>query len=143
MTVSSKDARLFETMHDALDNATVGKAFGTPIEHDGMILLPVAKVGGGAGGGSGTGPGPEGQETGGTGGGVGLSTKPLGVFVLKNGKVTWRPAVDVNRIILGGQLVAVTALLVARALIQSRQSTNGQEKGRRPFVRRAAGRRCG
>ncbi len=37
---------------------------------------------------------------GGTGTGFAMNTKPFGVFVLKDGEVTWRPAVDVNRMIL-------------------------------------------
>jgi uncharacterized spore protein YtfJ len=84
-------------------------------------VLPVAKISGGGGGGGGTGPAVEGQETGGSGGGFGLTAKPLGVFVIKDGTVRWRPAIDVNKVILGGQLVAVTALLVVRALVKGRR----------------------
>jgi uncharacterized spore protein YtfJ len=116
---TTKDAPILETMRDVVDNASVGRVFGSPIHHDDMVVLPVAKVGGGGGGGSGTGPSPDGQESGGTGGGFGMAAKPLGVFVLKNGKVTWRPAIDVNKVVLGGQIVAVTALLVLRALIKT------------------------
>ena len=83
-------------------------------------MLPVAKVGSGGGGGSGSSPATEGHENSGVGGGFGVSAKPLGVFVLRNGKVAWRPAIDVNRVIMGGQAVAVVGLLVARALIQAR-----------------------
>jgi uncharacterized spore protein YtfJ len=119
MTTTAKDPPILDTLREMVDNATVGRAFGSPIHHDGMVVLPVAKVGGGGGGGSGTGPAPDGQENGGTGGGFGVSAKPLGVFVLKKGKVTWRPAIDVNRVVLGGQIVAVTALLVLRALIKA------------------------
>jgi uncharacterized spore protein YtfJ len=63
----------------------------------------------------------EGHETGGTGGGVGVMAKPLGVYVIKNGDVKWRPAIDLNRVILGGQIVAITALIVIRALVKSRR----------------------
>ena len=51
-----------------------------------------------------------------------MSAKPLGVFVLRDGKVGWRPAIDVNKVIIGGQVVAVTGLLVARALIKARSA---------------------
>jgi uncharacterized spore protein YtfJ len=119
MTTTAKDTPILDTLREVVDNATVGRVFGTPIHHDNLVVLPVAKVGGGGGGGSGTGPAPDGQENGGTGGGFGMSAKPLGVFVLKNGKVSWRPAIDVNRVVLGGQIVAVTALLVLRALIKA------------------------
>lgn len=116
---TTKDAPVLDTLREVVDNAAVGRVFGSPIQHGDLVVLPVAKVGGGGGGGSGTGPAPDGQENGGTGGGFGITAKPLGVFVLKNGKVTWRPAIDVNRVILGGQIVAVTGLLVLRALIKS------------------------
>lgn len=115
-----KDAHVLDGLRDMMDHVAVGRVFGTPITQGDAIMLPVAKIGGGAGGGSGTGPAEQGQENGGTGGGMGMSAKPLGVFVLRDGTVRWRPAVDVNRIILGGQLVAVAALLVARALITAR-----------------------
>jgi hypothetical protein len=38
--------------------------------------------------------------------------RAAGVFVIRDGTASWRPAIDVNRIVLGGQLVAITALLV-------------------------------
>jgi uncharacterized spore protein YtfJ len=116
---TTKDVPILDTLREVVDNVSVGRVFGSPIHHDDMVVLPVAKVGGGGGGGSGTGPAPDGQENGGSGGGFGVSAKPLGVFVLKNGKVTWRPAIDVNRVVLGGQIVAVTGLLVLRALIKA------------------------
>jgi hypothetical protein len=42
------------------------------------------------------------------------------VFVIGNGAVRWRPAIDVNRVVLGGQLVAITALLTVRLLVKLR-----------------------
>jgi hypothetical protein len=51
---------------------------------------------------------------------VGTSAKPLGVFVIKEGNVGWRPAVDVNKVIVGGQIVVVVALLMIRAMIKAR-----------------------
>jgi hypothetical protein len=32
----------------------------------------------------------------------------------------WEPAIDVNRIVLGGQLVAIVALLVLRTFLKRR-----------------------
>jgi uncharacterized spore protein YtfJ len=140
MTVTTaKDARVLDALRETVDNVTVGKVFGTPITQGETIVLPVAKIGGGAGGGSGTGPGEQGQENGGTGGGLGISAKPLGVFVLRDGKVSWRPVVDVNKIIVGGQIVAVTALLVARALITARAARTHQDARSRARYRHAAG----
>ena len=42
------------------------------------------------------------------------------MFVIGDGAVRWRPAIDVNRVVLGGQLVAITALLTMRLLVKLR-----------------------
>ncbi len=34
--------------------------------------------------------------------------------------LSWEPALDVNRIVLGGQLVAIVALLVLRSIVRRR-----------------------
>ncbi|BCY12932.1 spore germination protein GerW family protein [Actinoplanes sp. L3-i22] len=120
-------ATLLEKAKAATDNATVGRVFGDPVERDGIVLLPVAKVSAGGGGGSGSGFTPTGdaavtdQKPGqgeGSGAGYGLHAEPAGVFILRDGEVTWKPALDINKIILGGQAVAVVALLVARSILR-------------------------
>ena len=98
------------------DDLTPKRVFGEPISQDGVMLVPVARVRGGAGGGSG---GPEGEQ--GTGGGGGIDAKGLGVFVVKDGKVTWQPAVDVTRLAIGGQVFALVLLLVIRSIIRRRR----------------------
>jgi uncharacterized spore protein YtfJ len=121
MTRATRDDRaVVETITGVVADAGAGKVFGTPITHGDVMILPAAKVTGGGGGGSGTGPAEDGSEAGGAGGGLGLSAKPLGAFVIKDGKVRWLPAIDVNKVIIGGQLVAVAALLVVRAFIKAR-----------------------
>jgi uncharacterized spore protein YtfJ len=137
MKTTTNEAPILEVLREVVDDATVGKVFGSPIHLDDLTLLPVAKIGGGGGGGTGTGPVPDGQESGGTGGGFGMSAKPLGVFVLKDGTVTWRPAIDVNRVVLGGQFVAVTGLLVLRALIKARAARRGPWAPIRQIAERA------
>ena len=93
----------------AQDALTVRRVFGEPIQIDGVTIVPTAVVsGGGGGGGKGTAEG---------GVGFGLKARPAGVFVVTDGDVKWRPAVDVNRVVLGGQLVAITALLALRPLL--------------------------
>ena len=42
-------------------------------------------------------------------------SSPLGVFVVRDGRVRWRPAVDVTRVVVTAQLV-VGGVLVARQL---------------------------
>lgn len=65
----------------------------------------------------------ENQETG-WGGGGGLTARPVGAFLIKGDEVTWRPAVDVDRMILVGQIVGAIAVLTLgatlRALIRRR-----------------------
>ncbi|TDD42502.1 sporulation protein, partial [Nonomuraea terrae] len=48
----------------------------------------------------------------------GFGATPAGVFVLKDGDAIWRPAIDVNRIVLGGQFVAVVLLLTLRTILK-------------------------
>ena len=93
------------------------RVFGEPYEKDGVTVIPAARIQGTVGGGGGEAPNGQG---GGTGTGFAMNTKPFGVFVMKDGEVTWRPAVDVNRMILGGQLVAIAALLVLRSITKAR-----------------------
>lgn len=115
MDVTEMVARTRETM-------TAGRVFGEPVVRDGVTVIPVARVSGGGGAGSGESPAAEdGTAAGsGSGGGFGLGVTPAGVFVLRDGGVTWRPAVDVNRIVAGGQLVMVVALLTLRSYLRSR-----------------------
>lgn len=83
-----------------------GQVFGPPVVQGDTTLLPVARVR--SGGGSGRGGD-------GDGGGAGISARPLGAFSLTaDGRVSWHPVVDVNMIVLGGQLavVAIVALSV-------------------------------
>ncbi|BCJ40836.1 hypothetical protein GCM10010168_48650 [Actinoplanes ianthinogenes] len=127
MTITTTDsATLLDKARAATDNAVVSRVFGEPVERDGIILLPVAKVAAGGGGGGGSGVTQAGDEAvsapqgEGSGAGYGLSAKPAGVFIIKNGDVSWKPALDVNKIILGGQAVAIVALLVARSVLRRR-----------------------
>jgi len=106
-----------DVVAQARDALTVKRVFGEPYEKDGVMMIPVAKVQGAAG--SGGGEGPEGQGKG-SGGGFGVSARPVGAFMIRGGEVTWRPAVDVNRIILGGQIVVIVALLTIRAIVKTR-----------------------
>jgi uncharacterized spore protein YtfJ len=102
---------LNETVQRTIDGMQPKQVYAEPIERDGVIFLPAAKVRGGGGGG-----GPEGMG----GAAFGLTAKPAGMFVIRNGDAEWRPALDLNRIILGGQVVAVVALLVLRSLLRRR-----------------------
>ena len=106
-----------EVLAQARDSMTVKRVFGEPYEKDGVTVIPAARVQGGAGAGGGEDPQGQGK---GSGSGFGVTARPVGAYVLREGELSWRPAVDVNRIILGGQIVAVVALLTVRAIVKAR-----------------------
>jgi uncharacterized spore protein YtfJ len=106
-----------DVIGQARDTLTVKRVFGEPYEKDGVTVIPAARLQGAAGGGSGEDPQGQGK---GSGGGFGLTARPVGAFVLHEGELSWRPALDLNRIILGGQVVAVVALLTVRAIVKAR-----------------------
>jgi uncharacterized spore protein YtfJ len=111
-----------EVMQQARDALTVKRVFGEVYERDGVTVIPAASIRGGAGGGRGEGEAPDGSGSGsGSGGGFGLTAKPAGVYVIEGSQVRWQPAVDVNRIILGGQIVAIVLLCVAGSVLRRRQ----------------------
>jgi uncharacterized spore protein YtfJ len=91
-----------QVLTGAQDVLTARRVFGEPIEKDGSTILPVAIVGGGGGGGS-----KSDQE----GAGFGVKARPAGVFIIRDGDAKWRPALDLNRVIIGGQIVGFAAIL--------------------------------
>ncbi|MEV4804709.1 spore germination protein GerW family protein [Nonomuraea sp. NPDC049421] len=114
---------LIELVEKSKDAATVSRVFGEPVRHGDIVVIPVARVAQGGGGGQGQGTGEKGDEGGGggSGGGFGYSATPAGVFVLKDGEALWRPAIDVNRIVIGGQFVAVVLLWTLRSILKRRR----------------------
>ena len=115
------DAR--ELLHQARDAMSVGRVFGEPIDKDGVIIIPVARIAGGAGGGGNTAPGKGDASVAdaagpGMGLGFGMLAGPAGVYVIKGGEVTWKPAFDPQRLTLIGGLVAVVAMLVIRSIVR-------------------------
>jgi uncharacterized spore protein YtfJ len=96
----------------ARDSITVKRVYGDAYERNGVTVIPAAAVFGGAGGG--TGDQPDGSSGG--GGGFGLGARPVGAYVVRGDQVTWQPAIDVSRVILGGQLLALAGFLVIRSI---------------------------
>ena len=78
------------------------RVYGKAVTVDGVTVIPAAVVRGGGGGGGGTG-----GEQDGEGGGFGVDARPVGAFVIDQDGVRWKPVVDVGRIVLGCQVVAV------------------------------------
>lgn len=119
-----------EFISSARDTMTARRVFADPYEKDGVTVIPAAKIAGGGGGGTG-GDAEHGQ---GMGGGFGLTATPIGAYVIKEGKVTWLPAVDVNRVIMGGQIFAIAVLLTVSGFLRRRQRARMFERfGARRF----------
>ena len=97
------------------DGISVKRVFGDAYEKDGVTVIPVAQVGGGAGGGGGGT-----ADEGGSGGAFGLGAKPVGVYVIRGGEVSWRPAVDVNKIISSVSTAFIVLLLIVRGGLKRR-----------------------
>jgi uncharacterized spore protein YtfJ len=108
---------LQQLIAQARDMITVKRVFGDPYEKDGVAIIPAATVQGGGGGGGGEGPRGEGR---GGGGGGGMSARPAGAYVIKDGDVTWQPAVDVNRAVTVAGAVAIVAFLSIRSIARAR-----------------------
>lgn len=110
-----------ELLTKARDAVHVSRVYGEPFEKNGVTVIPAAKVAGGGGGGTGH------DETrgDGEGGGLGMAGRPAGAFVIKGDQVTWRPAVDANRVVATVGLVVVVWLVTwpfrarARAALRS------------------------
>ena len=106
-----------ELLNTARDSLTVRRVFGEAIERNGLTVIPAASVAGGFGGGKGN--GPDTQE--GEGGGFGIRARPAGVYVIRDGDVSWHPAVDANRVVaLVGLGVVVYLLTRSRRARRSR-----------------------
>ncbi len=129
-----------EVLNHAREAMTVKRVFGDPYEKDGVTVIPVAGILGGAGGagafggarGGWTGSGrPEGSggeaaaeaaEAAGDSGygmGYGLRATPAGVYVIKDGEVEWKPAVDMRSLMMQRAAVSIVALLVLRSIVRT------------------------
>ncbi len=82
----------------------ISRVFGEPIEHDGVTLIPVAVIMGGGGGGS---------DSRGSGGGFGGVVRGIGAYTVQDGKVGYKPAIDVFAL---GLVAVITAWTAARAV---------------------------
>ena len=101
-----------EMLQGARDTMSALRVYGDPIDRNGTLVIPAASVMGGGGGGGDT------QNNG--GGGFGVAARPAGAWVIRGDQVTWKPAIDVNRIVLIGQLVTIVFLLTVRSIARSR-----------------------
>ncbi|WP_082931596.1 hypothetical protein [Mycolicibacterium setense] len=77
------------------DDTTTSRVFGDPyVTPDGATVIPVSRV-------------RHRPDSGRS------DSRPLGIFVVKDGKPTWVPAVDNTRIALMGELIGLVAATLA------------------------------
>src|SRR5260221_13900843 len=79
-----------EILEKAQDTVTVTRVYGTPIEKDGLTIIPAASVSGGGGGGGGP------ADAGG-GVGYGVRGRPGGGVVIKDGEGRRGPGLGAPR----------------------------------------------
>lgn len=130
-----------DVVAQAKDAMTVKRVFGEPYEVDGITVIPAARVRGGGGAGT-----SNDEEDGGSGTGFGLDAKPAGAFVVRDKKVTWQPAVDVNRVVVAIAVVVVTIVLARARVVRGSGRDAGSDTPRRRRGRRGLRRRgacCG
>jgi uncharacterized spore protein YtfJ len=117
MSDQNSTGEVLSTIKGTHDSLSVKRCYGDPIELDGVTVIPVARVSGGAGGGGGEGTDKHEAAGSGFGSGFGLHISPIGVYEVRGGSVVWKPTVDVNRLLKGGLvlggIVAVCLTLVA------------------------------
>ena len=106
--------RVEELLKEARDALSVKRVFGEPYERDGVTIIPAASFGGGGGGGG------DNRPEGGGGAGFGVSAKPAGAYVIRDGVVTWQPALDINKIVSSTAMVLVALLVSVRSVLKRR-----------------------
>ena len=99
---------------DARESMRAQTAYAEPVTKNGVTVVPAARLRGGFGGGGGGGEGDEGEGSG-MGMGYGLTSRPIGAFVIRDDEVSWRPAVDVNFMFAMGCAVLGLLILTLRS----------------------------
>jgi uncharacterized spore protein YtfJ len=111
-------------------NLSVGRSFGAAYEKDGSLIIPVALVAGGGGAGEGPSSHSDADEalegddesssdvSNGSGGGFGGVVMPIGVYVVKDEKVRWVPAISANLVIV---VVFILVRMMLRSVIRARR----------------------
>jgi len=104
-----------KTLSGAQDALNARRVYGEPLERNGLTVIPAATVQGGGGGG-----GSESEGSSDGGGGFGLRARPVGAYVIRGEEVSWRPAIDLNAVILGCQLLGLAAIFLTHRRLRRR-----------------------
>src|SRR5262245_1992598 len=102
-----------ESLSHFADSFAAKRVYSEPYREGDTTIITAAAVRGGGG------LGQDNSQHGG-GGGLGVSARPVGAYVSRNGRVVWKPAFDLSRIVLRGQIVLITALVMAGIVLKSR-----------------------
>ena len=110
---------LRELTNGVRDAWSARRVFGEPVERDGVTVIPAATLIGGGGGGGGSEGAQQPSNTDGEAGpqsGIGIGFGgmmwPAGAFEIRGDRVTWRPAIDLTRVLV---MALALAIAVARA----------------------------
>jgi uncharacterized spore protein YtfJ len=104
-----------DTIEAARDSMSARRVYGEPYERNGVAVIPAAAVQGGGGGGE-----MERDKESDGGGGFGLTARPVGAYVISGDQVSWQPAFDLNRLVLGCQLLGLAAILLTHRRLSRR-----------------------
>ena len=95
-------------------NAAASAVFGTPVERDGVTVIPVARVRWGFGGGGG---GRKAKAQDGWGGGGGVQAAPLGFIEVRDGGARYRRVHDPLRLVIAALLLPLSFTAAAAVMI--------------------------
>ncbi|MFI9505724.1 spore germination protein GerW family protein [Nocardia sp. NPDC052566] len=104
-----------ELLAQTRDAFTSRRVYGEPHQVDGVTVIPAASLGFGGGGGGGEGTGADGGG-GGEGVGFGGGARPVGAYVVRDGQLTWHPAVDVTIVIETAGRVLIAGIIAFAVL---------------------------
>lgn len=114
---ASPSDRLLERLAELVGaNANVQTVFGQPVRHEGVTVIPVARVRWGFGGGGGLSEAPPSGPASGSGGGGGVAADPIGYLELRSEGSLFRPIRDPYPSPALVFLSGLSAALVIRAL---------------------------
>ena len=97
-----------EVLDEVRASIEAKRVYADPVHEDGVTVVPAATVRGGGGGGT--------DDEGQSGGGFGMVGSPTGAWVVKEGRVSWMPAVDATKVLVLGELTAIVGLLAWRSV---------------------------